>query len=388
MHVKTVAHGSVDLLGSYKETARSLVNNLTTGNCRMEFSRNVIKEVSKLGWAGICIPTFYGGSGLGHLHRFLSIEALSSLSPSAGVVLQSVQLGTAIFMNADEQQKEYWLPKLASGEEVATICITESISGSNINRMSTAVKLHDKSLELNGRKRFIVNSHVASVHGVISKFDYPDLPRKYAGLIVPASLSGCSPGMPDGIHGLHGVNIGEVIFDKCQIDFSTLVIREVDGIALAHRSITIFGKLNLAAVAVGCLSNAIELTTSFLDSEIGRRKDLASVDAIRRHLSDAERKLLRIRHLCYSAAQSIDDGVPNEGLIMTAKIDAVRGAISGILDCMGVFGARGGLVETGLTSLLLDVLQLMPPAGTESVNLKRLAQVALGEYKMSGWVEC
>ena len=184
--------------------------------------------------------------------------------------------------------------------------------------------------------------------------------------------------------GLEGVNIGSVEFvDGCSVTNNN-ILSDKDGLEVAHRSITLFGKLNLAAVALGIQQKALDITKAYLRSEKGKLKNLSQKSAIRGLLGNVNRRFVISNAACVSAAASLDRGTPNEPLILAAKTESVNSAIATVVDCMNVLGARGGLVETGLTDLLLAATQIQYPAGTASVNNKRLADDCLGAYREVG----
>lgn len=112
----------------------------------------IIEEMGHRGWYGLSIPNEYGGRGAGHLARVIAIEEASRISGAVGGALQSAILGTAMFQYfCNSTQKEKWLPKLAKGSEIASICVTEPFSGSHVLGMKTNAERNGNHYVLNGK---------------------------------------------------------------------------------------------------------------------------------------------------------------------------------------------------------------------------------------------
>lgn len=233
---------------------------------------------------------------------------------------------------------------------------------------------------LKGEKQFIGNSHIATVHGVIARANaLPKHPFRHVAAIVPQSRRGVKAGLVDDLNGLHHFNVGQLSFNDVRVSPEELFLGQ-DGLTLGHRSITLFGKLNLAAVALGAFKRSWSETLGFLDSDIGRSKNLIRIPAINQILGRVKLALEQSEALCLTAAKSIDDGCPNEARILAAKATTCNLTLAGILDCISIMGARGGSSWAGHVQRLNDVIQTLAPAGTTSVNLTQLGRISTGLY--------
>lgn len=305
------------------------------------------------------------------------IEAASTVSPSLGAVLQSIQLGTAVPLYSAARNRDYWLQRLALGDDVGSICITERISGSNLAQMRT---VFDGDGHISGDKAFIVNSHVATLHSVVLRDGRVNCGRRLVTALIPASVSGVSSGVDHDLDGLAGVNCGEVKFSRVKTSIDNLDLQS-NGMQIGLRAITIFGKLNLASVAIGALSAAIRTVETYLRYGDGSVKRLAKRGVIQKLLGEANACRIQARQLVYSGAMSLNRNSADEMLITTAKMRAGQLAIQGIFHCMEILGARGGMREYGLVGLLNDAIQTLSPAGTSTVALKWLGQNSVNEYR-------
>lgn len=367
---------------------KDLVQNIplpTKTDDALSYFRTWHEYAAPTGIYGVNIPSRYGGLGLSHEDRFSMISEMSAVSPSAGAILQSVTLGVGMFLSAPEAVKEYWLPKLATGEEITSICITEPFAGARVGSMETSIECSGPTeFLLEGKKQFIANSHIATVHGVIAKANtLPGHPFRHVAAVVPQSRKGVKAGLVDDLDGLHHFNVGQLGFDGVRVKPKELFLGE-DGLTLGHRSITLFGKLNLAAVAFGAFKRSWSETLEFLDSDIGRSKDLIRIPAINQIQGKVQLALEESEALCLTAAKSIDNGCPNEARILAAKATTCDLALTGILDCISIMGARGGSVWAGHVQRLNDVIQTLAPAGTATVNLTQLGKISTGLYREVG----
>lgn len=198
----------------YRCIAEGLFGGLQPTDDTVAYSRSVLDGVSGYGWLGVNIGQELGGSCLGHLERCMMIEATSSVSPSAGVVVQSAQLGTALPLYCAPVERDRFLSTLATGEDVATICMTERESGSNVAKMATTM---DENGRVTGGKWFIVNSHVATLHGLVYRSSSAPDKGAMRVALVPATMDGVRPGMQHELAGLRGVNCGEVLFEDATV---------------------------------------------------------------------------------------------------------------------------------------------------------------------------
>lgn len=165
-----------------------------------EVPEEIIAEMRELGLFGLSIPTEYGGLGLTMEEEALVALELGRTSPAfRSVVGTNIGIGSqGIVMFGNEEQKQEWLPKLASGEMVASFALTEPNAGSDSAAVQTSARLDGDAYVINGTKRFITNANKANVFTTMARTN-PE--NKGAGgvssFIIPADLPGVSVGKPD-----------------------------------------------------------------------------------------------------------------------------------------------------------------------------------------------
>src|SRR5581483_3289424 len=183
-----------------------------------EFPWDVVEVFRENDLFGVMYDEAYGGIGESSLLTLVTIEELSKVCATSGLIIAVQELGSlGIKLAGSDEQKRRFLPRLASGEWLAAYALTEPGSGSDSAAMRTTAVLDGDAYVLNGGKRFITNAGVASVYVVFAKTD-PD--AGHAGIsafVVEADTPGFSVGRIEPKMGIKGSTTGEVFFDDCRI---------------------------------------------------------------------------------------------------------------------------------------------------------------------------
>ncbi|UJR37488.1 hypothetical protein I4U23_030191 [Adineta vaga] len=233
----------------------------------MEASRSVDYNLSRLiakqGWIGVTIGPEYGDMGLGHLAKTIIIKELSRVSAAMGAMVQASQLGVAKILHfGNQEQKQKWLPAVASGQCLPTIAVTEVESGGHILGMNARAVRDGDDYILNGRKVFVGNSHVGDLHGVVVRTGLGS--KGLSAFLVEKNRPGFSLAPHRPSMGLHGFSFGELIFENCRIPKANILGQEGDGMAVAYSSSVLYGRANLTAVALGIHRALLEDTIALL----------------------------------------------------------------------------------------------------------------------------
>ncbi|MFG2939466.1 acyl-CoA dehydrogenase family protein [Streptomyces sp. NPDC048282] len=350
----------------------------------MERSRAVAHELSALiarqGWIGVTIGTEYGGMGAGHLAKTIIIEELARVSGAMGAMVQASQLGVAKIIHfGDAQQKSTWLPRIAAGDCLPTIAVTEPESGGHVLGMgSTAVRDGDDYI-LNGRKVFVGNSHVGDLHGVVVRTGEGS--RGLSAFLVEADRPGFSLGEHQPAMGLHGFSFGELIFDNCRVPAANLLGAEGKGLAVAYSSSILYGRPNLTAVSLGINQAVFEETTALCIERERYGAPLGELTNIKLRLGRMKSRLMTARLAAYHAVHLLDQGLSCDTELMNAKLLNVEAAIESARDGMEIHAASGLFTDRPVERYLRDAHHIYAPAGTSDIQLLRLGETALGTAK-------
>jgi alkylation response protein AidB-like acyl-CoA dehydrogenase len=350
----------------------------------METKRVVAHQLSRLiarqGLIGATIDKAYGGMGAGHLAKTIIIEEVSRVSGAMGAMVQASQLGTAKIIHfGNQQQRQTWLPRIAAGDCLPTIAVTEPESGGHVLGMAgTAVRDGDDYI-LNGRKVFVGNSHVGDLHGVVVRTGPGS--RGLSAFLVEAHRPGFSLAEHQPAMGLHGFSFGELRFDNCRVPAANLLGREGQGLEVAYSSSILYGRPNLTAVSLGIHQAILEETTAFCIERERYGKPLGELGNVKLKLGRIQSRLMTARLAAYHAVHSLDRGLPCDAELMNAKLLNHEYAIESANDAMEIHAAAGLFTNRPIERYLRDAQHIYAPAGTSDVQLLRLGELALGTSK-------
>ncbi|MFC5906140.1 acyl-CoA dehydrogenase family protein [Streptacidiphilus monticola] len=350
----------------------------------MEADRGVQYELSRLiarqGWIAVTVGREYGGMALGHVGKTVVIEELSRVSGAMGAMAQASQLGVAKILHfGSEEQKSRWLPRIASGDCLPTIAVTEPDSGGHVLAMQASARREGDEYVLNGSKVFVGNSHVGDLHGVVVRTGEGS--SGLSAFLVEADRPGFRLGAHRPSMGLHGFSFGELIFENCRIPATNLLGKEGDGLAVAYSSSILYGRANLGAVALGIHQALVEDTAEFVAKRHLYGAPLAELGAVQQKLGAMQSRLMTARLALYHATHLLDRGLPCDAELQNAKLVNVEYALDSARQAMEIHGACGLFPDRPVERYVRDAFHIFAPAGTSDVQRLRLAEFALGRNR-------
>ncbi|CAM5502852.1 MULTISPECIES: acyl-CoA dehydrogenase family protein [Streptomyces] len=350
-----------------------------------EVETGLVRQAARRGWIGATIGEEYGGMGAGHLAKAIIDEELSLVSAAVGAAVQASQLGTAMIIHyGSEQQKRMWLPRIAAGECLPTIAVTEPGSGSHVLGMEMTARREGRHYVLNGRKVYVGNSHIADLHGVVARTGEGS--RGLSAFLVEAGRPGLTLSAPAGTLGLHGFSFGELHFQDCRIPVGNRLGAEGDGRDIADSSSVLYGRPNLAAVALGIHQAILDQTTEFASERIRYGRLLAELPNIKLKLGQIQSRVMTARLAVYHATHLLDIGEGDDAALFNTKLTGAELLLDSARAAMEIHAAVGLTTGTPIERYLRDAHHIPAPAGTPDVQALRLAEVALGTSK-SQWAQ-
>lgn len=344
-------------------------------------ARDLSRQIARQGWLGVTIDPTHGGLGLGHLAKTLIIEELSRVSAAMGTMLQASHLGTAKIIHfGDDTQKRTWLPAIAAGDCLPTIAVTEPGSGSHVLGITTTAVRDGDDYLITGTKTFVGNSHIGDLHGVVAR-TRPGT-RGLSAFLIEADRPGVrlTPHQPS--MGLHGFSFGEITFDNCRVPAANRLGAEGDGLDVAYSSSILYGRPNLAAVALGIHQAVLDTTTAYTTGQRRYGKPLADLPTVKQRIGAIQSRLMVARLAAYHAVHLLDSGRPCDAELVNAKLINAEHAIDSARTAMEIHAAHGlHPAQSPLERYLRDALHIVAPAGTSDIQLLRLAEHALGTTK-------
>ncbi|MFO8036341.1 MAG: acyl-CoA dehydrogenase family protein [Anaerolineales bacterium] len=331
-----------------------------------EYWEPVIDALCEAEMMAITIPEEYGGLGLGYVERLIALEEIARISSATAMMMQVGGLGIApILVFGNEEQKQKYLPGLASGEHFATVAVTEPSGGSNPKDCSTTYVKEDGKYILNGRKCFITNAHIADVQ-VVFAADADD-PSTHSTFIVESGWEGFKATHIEHKVGWRGCNTGEIELKDCEVPAENLLGPEGKGMRVAMTVISDVGRGGMVGCALGIQQACLDASIEFAKERELYGKPISYLQAIQFKLAEMKIDLEAGRLLGYRAA-SIQDAGGNAGNeFAVAKYYTTEAAQKAAKMAVDIHGGYGVMQEVDITRHLRDSFVLGPSAGTSDI---------------------
>lgn len=341
-----------------------------------EAPHSLINEIGQLGLLGVCIPEEYGGTNLGQVSKMIILEELGRISAAVSFMVQCFHLAIEpIVQVGTDAQKEKYLPKMACGELLGCLALTESTGGSDPATLRTTAVKDDDSYVLNGRKVFITNAHLANVFIILARTGEGS--RGISAFVVDQSFSGIRSGRLEHKFGLHGCNTGEVILENCRVPEENLLGAEGQGLKIAFAAISKTGRTGTAGTALGILNACMEAASKQANERKLYGAPIANLQGIQWQIAEIFQDLLIAKLLCYHAAELLDKGIPCNAEIASAKYFTTEAAIRSSKRAIDIFGGYGYLMEYPVQRYYRDAECLVASSGTSDAMRIVIAKSAL-----------
>jgi alkylation response protein AidB-like acyl-CoA dehydrogenase len=326
----------------------------------------VIKALGEAEMMAITIPEAYGGLGLGYIERLIALEEIARVSVATAMMMQVGGLGIApILLFASEEQKQKYLPGLASGEHFATVAVTEPTGGSDPKGCRTVYEKQNGNYILTGRKCFITNSHIADVVVVMAAdIDNPDTSSTF---IIEKGMEGFKPSHLEHKVGMRGCNTGEIELRECVVPEENLLGPEGKGMRVSMTVISDVGRGGMVGCALGLQQACLDVAVKFSNERILYGKPISKLQAIQFKLADIKIELEAGRLLGYRAAAIQDAGGRSGNEFAVAKYFTTEAAQRAAKIAADIHGGYGCMEEYVVTRYLRDSFVLGPSAGTSDI---------------------
>ena len=319
-------------------------------------------------------PEEYGGLGSNELSILMVIEELAKACATTSLLLCVQQLGSLpILLAGNDEQKQRFLPKLASGEWLASYALTEPGSGSDAGAMRTRAVKRGDSYVLNGLKHFITNAGVAHINTVFAVTGDQGT-RSISAFVVEGDRPGFHMGKVENKMGIRGSQTGELVFEDCEIPAENLLGKEGEGfkIALATLDRT---RPGIAAQALGIAQGALDFAVKYARERVQFGKPIWDNQAIQFMLADMDIQVEAARQLIYHVGELMDAGVARFGRESAiAKTFASDAAISVTNDAIQVLGGYGYMKEFPVERMMRDAKITQIYEGTNQIQRMVIAR--------------
>lgn len=330
----------------------------------------IVQEMRALGLFGLAVPEAYGGLGLDMETECLVAIELGQTSPAfRSVVGTNVGIGSqALVLFGTEEQKNRWLPGIASGDLIASFALTEPEAGSDAAALKTkAIREGDHYL-LTGTKRYITNANVADLFTVMARTDV-DTPgaKGVSAFVVERDTPGLNVGPPEKKMGQQGAHICDVNFDGARVPAGNRIGAEGEGFKVAM-SVLDKGRLHISAVCVGVAERLVREMVSYARERVQFGKPLIEHQLVAAMLADSQAEAYAARCMVLDAARRRDEGERVTMLASSCKLFAAE-MVGRVADrAVQVFGGAGYVADYGIERFYRDVRIFRLYEGTTQIQ--------------------
>ncbi|WML28521.1 acyl-CoA dehydrogenase [Neobacillus sp. OS1-33] len=334
-----------------------------------EYPLEIIRKMGEYGLLGIPIPTEYGGVGADFTSYILTINEIAKVSATVGVILSvhtSVGTNPILYFGTEEQKQKY-IPKLASGEYIGAFALTEPNAGSDAGKIRTsAVKKGDKYI-LNGSKIFITNGGMADTYVTFAVTNPEAGSRGISAFIVEKDTPGFSVGKKERKMGLHGSSTTELIFDNAEVPVGNLLGQEGEGFKIAMANLDA-GRIGIAAQGLGIAEAALESSIQYAQERIQFGKPIAANQGISFKIADMATEVEAAKLLVYRAAQLRSRGIKCGKEASMAKRFSTDTAMKTATEAVQIFGGYGYTKDYPVERLFRDAKITQIYEGTNEIQ--------------------
>ncbi|MFY9614354.1 MAG: acyl-CoA dehydrogenase family protein [Candidatus Dormiibacterota bacterium] len=334
-----------------------------------EFPQDYVDLIRDLGLFGIPFKPEYGGLSGSALTLAVAVEELSKVDATAGLILAVQALsGYPFNIAGTEEQKQKWIPLLASGEKLAAYALSEPGSGSDAAAMKTrAVKKGDRYL-VNGSKIFITHGNVADVIVIFAVTDPSQGSRGTSAFVIERDYPGFSSSPIKEKLGIRGSDTAELAFDDMEVPEENRLGPEGDGFKIALKVLD-RSRPGIGAQALGIAAGAVDYAIQYAKQREQFGHPIADFQGIQWMLADMATQVEAARNLVYQASAMIDDGDPQvTKFAAMAKMFASDTAMRVTTDAVQILGGYGYIKEYPVERMMRDAKVTQIYEGTNQIQ--------------------
>ena len=349
-----------------------------------EFPWDVVELFRENDLFGLFFGEPHGGLGTGALMALIAIEEVAKVCATSALILAVQELGSlGLKLAGTDEQKERWLPRLASGEWLCAYALTEAGSGSDSAAMRTSARRDGEHYVLNGSKRFITNAGIASLYTVFAKTDPSAGHSGISAFVVEADAPGFEVARLEPKMGISGSTTGELAFDDCRIPAANLLGAEGDGFKIAMRILD-RSRPGVAAQALGIAQGATDYALEYAKTRETMGRPIAQHQLIQAKLADMETECEAARGLLYRFGRMLDEGVDGAELTKAsamAKLKCGDVAMAVTTEAVQILGGYGYIKEYPVERFMRDAKITQIYEGTQEIQRLVIAREMVKESR-------
>ncbi|MDD3935228.1 acyl-CoA dehydrogenase family protein [Rhodoferax sp.] len=342
---------------------------------------DIVQDMKEMGLFGMSIPEIYGGMGLTMEEEVMAGFEVAKTSPAfRSLFATNNGIGAqGIVIDGTEAQKQYYLPKIATGEIIGSFALTEPDSGSDAASLRTTALKDGDFYVINGTKRYITNAPEAGIFTVMARTSQAKGAEGISAFVVEKGTPGVSLGPIDKKMGQKGAHTCDVIFDNVRIPAANLIGgKEGVGFKTAMKVLD-KGRLNIAAASVGAAERILQDALRYARERKQFGKAIGEFQLIQAMLADSHADIYAARCMVLDAARKRDEGrnVGTEAACAKMFASEMCGRVAD--RAVQIFGGAGYLVEYGIERFYRDVRLFRIYEGTTQIQQIVIARNLLRE---------
>ena len=334
-----------------------------------KFPTDQIRKMGQLGFMGMMVDPKYNGGGMDTISYVLAMEEISKIDASAAVCMSvnNSLVCYGIEHYGTDGQKEKYLKKLATGEDLGAFCLSEPEAGSDATSQRTMAEDKGDHYLVNGTKNWITNGSTASYYIVMAQTDIAKGHKGINALILEKEMEGITVGKKEDKLGIRGSDTHSIMFSDVKVPKENRIGDDGFGFKFAMKVLS-GGRIGIASQALGIASGALDRSLNYAKERKTFGVEIAKHQAIQFKLSQMALKVEAARLLCLKAAKLKDEGKDYIMAASMAKLFASEAAMYNASEAIQIHGGYGYVKEYHVERLLRDAKITQIYEGTSEIQ--------------------
>ncbi len=345
---------------------------------RQFFPKEVLHHAGSMGFMGILVPEIYGGAGLGYFEYTAIIEEISKVDPSIGlsIAAHNSLCTNHILQFGTEDQKQRWLPKLASGDWIGAWGLTEHNTGSDAGGMSSTAVRDGNDWIINGTKNFITHGSSGDIAVVIIRTGDKGDSHGMTAFAIERGTPGFSAGKKENKLGMRASETAELVFDQCRIPDENRLGEVGDGF-IQSMKILDGGRISIAALSLGIARGAYEASLKYSSERVQFGKPINAFQGISFKLAQMATDIEASELLMHKACYEKNMGKRMTKISAMCKLFASETCVRVANEAVQIFGGYGYSKEFPVEKYLRDSKLCTIGEGTSEIQKVVIAKQIL-----------